>query len=116
MCESRMCNGCPFNDNEESENVNNSGCLPEPKQILNMKVNGDIDWKCHSKDIICMGLVETLTSDNFVSKINRIMYKTEKQPKFKKSPFMVDEDTVADFMFDLERPFSELVQKIKVGE
>jgi hypothetical protein len=39
---------CPFAYTEESEMVQNYGCLPSPIEILNMSVNYGKTWACHS--------------------------------------------------------------------
>lgn len=54
-----MCNGCPFNFTEESEQIQNYGCLAAPFDILKAKDEHNREWLCHSnEDRICAGLAQ----------------------------------------------------------
>lgn len=53
------CKTCPFAFTEESEMVQNYGCLPEPSDIVRMKRESGHNWGCHSADNVkCKGFKE----------------------------------------------------------
>lgn len=59
-----MCNGCPFNHTDESDKIQNYGCLPSGGQILNRYKTSDEVWMCHSnEDRICQGLKEEVGAE-----------------------------------------------------
>jgi hypothetical protein len=52
-----MCNSCPFNHTEESEMVQNYGCLRSKKEILQLKDETGHNWACHTNNKrVCDGL------------------------------------------------------------
>lgn len=54
----RACRTCPFSMTEEADRMNNSGCLPSPGEIIQMKVDTGNNWACHSNcNRVCQGLV-----------------------------------------------------------
>ena len=54
-----MCNSCPFNLTEESEMVQNYGCLRTSADILELKDETDNNWACHSNNKrVCQGLAK----------------------------------------------------------
>lgn len=99
MCENKMCSGCPFGFSEESDYVNNLGCLPSPREILQLKKN-NVDWQCHSEPHVCQGLVETLTGDSEEGRLNRKFYQVEKLDKYPTTPLMVTESNLYPFMLE----------------
>lgn len=47
MCK-KECSACPFNFfSEESMQVQNYGCLPEPSHVIDMYKEHDAVWGCH---------------------------------------------------------------------
>lgn len=53
--------GCPFAYTEESEYIQNTGCLPSPMAILSMRVHFGKTWACHSNpDKPCLGALRRL--------------------------------------------------------
>lgn len=51
-----ICGACPFAFTDESETIQNYGCLPEPYDILNWKKNHNLNWNCHEDDSkLCVG-------------------------------------------------------------
>ena len=52
-----MCNSCPFNYTEESEMVQNYGCLRSKQEILELKDITGHNWACHCNNKrVCKGL------------------------------------------------------------
>ena len=57
----KVCSGCPFNFiSEEHEMIQNHGCLPDHNHVIEMYLNNEGHWKCHSRDIKCTGLSKAL--------------------------------------------------------
>lgn len=55
----KPCSTCPFIHTEESEMAQNSGCLPGPWEIIQMKIETGNNWACHSNcNRICQGMVQ----------------------------------------------------------
>ena len=55
------CTTCPFALTEESERVQNYGCLPTPSEILRIKRDHGLNWHCHGdldEKKMCAGFVE----------------------------------------------------------
>lgn len=53
------CESCPFAFTDQSEMVQNYGCLPTPYEIVEMKRESGHNWACHSNEKkICSGFNE----------------------------------------------------------
>jgi len=57
------CNACPFAMTDESEIVQNYGCLPTPWDIIQLKKQTGANWACHCSTVekglkLCKGFVE----------------------------------------------------------
>ena len=60
MC-NRECNGCPWAFTEESEMIQNYGCLPTPQETLIMRTEFGKTWTCHSNPKKpCIGTIKEL--------------------------------------------------------
>jgi hypothetical protein len=54
----KMCNGCPFNCTEESEQIQNYACLPSGYDIINYYQQEGKVWACHENSKIkCKGFL-----------------------------------------------------------
>ena len=52
---------CPFAVTELSEQVQNYGCLPTPREIIRMRIKSNKTWACHSNDRKpCLGALQYL--------------------------------------------------------
>jgi hypothetical protein len=71
-----MCNkkcsetGCPFAFTEESEKIQNYGCLPEPFEIMTMRIVHGKTWACHSDPTKpCIGGLKAVREAGFDNRI-----------------------------------------------
>jgi len=60
-CIDKRDSACPFAYTEQSEYVQNLGCLPTPREIVVMRVEHNKTWACHEKpDQPCVGAIRRL--------------------------------------------------------
>ena len=61
---------CPFAFAEESENLQNYGCLPEPLEIVEMRVRHGKTWACHANPTKpCAGALRFMKERNIPCKV-----------------------------------------------
>lgn len=69
MCD-KACNGCPFSFTEESEMIQNYGCLPTPQDIVRMRVEFGKTWACHAEPSKpCAGGIDFLRKKGYDYKV-----------------------------------------------
>ena len=71
MCDHRCEEtACPFAFTEESELIQNYGCLPTPHEIVQMRIKYGKTWACHSDSSIpCKGAIQYLKKNNLPYKV-----------------------------------------------
>lgn len=61
--------GCPFSYTDESEKIQNYGCLPTPYQILEMKWRHGKTWACHDDPTKpCLGAANFFKEKGLIAK------------------------------------------------
>lgn len=79
-CGSGGCMSCPFSHSDEAEMAQNYGCLPTPKQIIEMKEKSGHNWACHSDEtVLCGGFAKYIKRNRPDLNINKgqlISYET----------------------------------------
>lgn len=69
---------CPFAFTDESEQIQNYGCLPTPTQIIQMRIKSNKTWACHSNDKKpCLGALQSLKEKGLPFKVIDINLVTE---------------------------------------
>jgi len=72
---------CPFAYNEYSEMVVNYGCLPCIGEIINMRVNHNKTWACHSNPTKpCLGALRYMKEHNIECTVVDPVLVTENDP------------------------------------
>ena len=72
---------CPFSFTEQSEYVQNLGCLPSPYEIRNMRVIHGKSWACHSEPTKpCVGAIRWLKEEGLPYNVIDSELLTEKSP------------------------------------
>lgn len=80
MCD-RDCVACPFAFTEESDRVQNYGCLPTPHEIMSMRIDFGKTWACHQDDTIpCVGAIQMLRERGYPYKVIDPELLTEQSP------------------------------------
>jgi hypothetical protein len=58
--------GCPFACTDISDIIQNYGCLPEPLDIVNMRVTYGKTWACHANPTKpCLGALKWLDANGY---------------------------------------------------
>lgn len=85
---------CPFAYTEESEIIQNYGCLPTPYEILYMRVRHGKTWACHSDPSKpCAGAIAHLKSEGLPHKVVDTELVTEEHDW---SPYMPSREQVGE--------------------
>tara|TARA_B100000749_G_C18441570_1_gene472422 strand:+ start:663 stop:1007 length:345 start_codon:yes stop_codon:yes gene_type:complete len=71
MCDKNcQSTSCPFAFTDESESIQNYGCLPTPYEIIGMRVFHNKTWACHSDPSKpCAGGLNFLKENDFDARI-----------------------------------------------
>lgn len=71
--------GCPFSFTEESDYIQNLGCLPSPYEIIKMRQDHGKTWACHSEPSKpCLGAIRYQKKQGLLYKVVDHKLVTEK--------------------------------------
>ncbi len=61
---------CPFAFTQESESIQNLGCLPTPQDIVSMRLDFGKTWACHDdRSKPCAGAIAHMKKDDIDCKV-----------------------------------------------
>lgn len=64
------CRACPFAFTNESESIQNLGCLPSPYEIMVLRRETGRSWSCHEDDTKpCAGQIKFCREEGFDHKV-----------------------------------------------
>lgn len=96
---------CPFSFTDQSEEIQNLGCLPTPQEIIRMRVEHGRTWACHSDPTKpCTGAIRHLHDAGLPYKVvDRRLVTDRNFAGFKEGALMIiGEDRSAEIEADAD--------------